>query len=252
MTPVTNGVQIQIGAELKIQAKNIPSDKTVEEWKINGKTVSSATETSSHTIVKEDSDSNGKTHITYTLKNKAVLLRVTFDTAKVTAEAFTTGVWKLLSSGSEIAENTQLRLTAIGLSADSLVQSWLVGKTNLPASGHELTYTVRKTDADGSNSITITYIVKNNTLTVTFDSTAIRILADDGTVLTDGTEVRDGNKLHIATQNLPSGQIVDTWTIGKRTFKDEDNGGRNRCWYTVKPADAEGNTISISYTTKNE
>ena len=252
MTPVKNGAQIQIGAELKIQAKNILSDKTLEEWKINGKTVSLATETFSRVIVKEDSDSNGKTHITYTLKKKVVLLKVHFDTAKVTVESRTIEAWKSLSPGAEITENTQLRLTAIGLSADTPVQSWKVGNTTVPASGHQLTYTVYKADADGTNSITITYIIKKNTLTVTFDSTAVRIFADGGDILTDGAEVRDGDRLYIATQNLSTGQTVDTWQIGKRTFKDEEHGGSNQCWFRVGSDYTEGNAINISYTTKNK
>ena len=320
----------------KIQVKNIPSDKTVEEWKINGKTVSSAPETFNHTIVKEDADSNGKTRITYTLKNKAALLRVDFDKEKVTVEeALTTEEWKQLNSGSEIAENTQLRFTAIGLSADSTVESWIVGKTNIPAEGHELTYivrkadadnktvtisyterkrvnikihfnavqvkveaeqagtwnaltsgstvqehtrltaiglpadtpvqawkvgntivlakgselihTVRRVDADSSNRVALAYTVKSDKLIIAFDKTKVRVIDDNKyRNVRDGDELTVGMKLYIVTQNLPAGEIVDTWKIGKRNIPADSND----CKYTVTSEDAENGIITISYTTK--
>ena len=70
--------------------------------------------------------------------------------------------------------------------------------------------------------------------------------------LSSGAQVEEGTGIRIEAKNLPAGQIVDEWTIGKRTFEDKGNGGRNRCWFRVGSDYAEGGSISISYTTKNE
>jgi len=67
--------------------------------------------------------------------------------------------------------------------------------------------------------------------------------------LSSGAQVEEGTGIRIEAKNLPAGQIVDEWTIGKKTFT---TGDKNRCWYTVQSADAEGDAITISYTTKNE
>ena len=250
MTRVKNGTQIQIGTELKIQVKNIPSDKTVEEWKINGKTVSSAPETFNHTIVKEDADSNGKTHITYTLKNKAALLRVDFDKEKVTVEALTTEEWKQLNSGSEIAENTQLRLTAIGLPADSTVESWMVGKTNLPANGRELTYTVRKADAD-NKTVTISYTERKSVnIKIHFDAAKVKVEAEQaGTwnALTSGSTVQEHTRLRLTALAVPSDKFVDEWNFGKTVLSDKGLTFEQ----TAELSHAENNAITVSYTLRD-
>ena len=250
MTRVKNGTQIQIGTELKIQVKNIPSDKTVEEWKINGKTVSSAPETFNHTIVKEDADSNGKTHITYTLKNKAALLRVDFDKKKVTVEALTTGEWKQLNSGSEIAENTQLRLTAIGLPADSTVESWMVGKTNLPANGRELTYTVRKADAD-NKTVTISYTERKSVnIKIHFDAAKVKVEAEQaGTwnALTSGSTVQENTRLRLTALAVPSDKFVNEWNFGKTVLSDKGLTFEQ----TAELSHAENNAITVSYTLRD-
>ena len=250
MTRVKNGTQIQIGTELKIQVKNIPSDKTVEEWKINGKTVSSAPETFNHTIVKEDADSNGKTRITYTLKNKAALLRVDFDKKKVTVEALTTGEWKQLNSGSEIAENTQLRLTAIGLPADSTVESWMVGKTNLPANGRELTYTVRKADAD-NKTVTISYTERKRVnIKIHFDAAKVKVEVEQaGTwnALTSGSTVQEHTRLRLTALAIPSDKLVDEWKFGKTVLSDKGLTFEQ----TAELSHAENNAITVSYTLRD-
>ena len=253
MTLVKNGAQIQIGAELKIRAKNIPSDKTLEEWKINGKTVAPATETFSHTIVKEDSDSNGKTYITYTLKNKPVLLKINFDTEQIKVESKQAGTWQPLSSGSEIVDNTQLRLTAIGLPADSTVQSWIVGKTNIPAEGHELTYIVRKTDANDNNIVTISYTERKSVnLKINFDAAQVKVEAEQaGTwnALTSGSTVQEHTRLRLTAIGLPAGTPVQAWKVGNTIVPAEGA----ELIHTVRKVDADSsNRVALAYTVKSD
>ena len=68
--------------------------------------------------------------------------------------------------------------------------------------------------------------------------------------LSSGAQVEEGTQISIEAKDLPVGKIVDEWKIGKRTF--EDDKGSNRCWIRVNSDYAEGGTITISYTTKNE
>lgn len=161
------------------------------------------------------------------------MLRVHFDTAKVTVEALTTGAWKPLSSGSEIVDNTQLRLTAIGLPADSTVQSWTVGKTNIPAEGHELTYIVRKADANDNNIVTIYYTERKIVnLKINFDAAQVKVEAEQaGTwnTLTSGSTVQEHTRLRLTAIGLPVGTPVQAWKVGN----------------TIVPA--EGLSLSIPY-----
>ena len=102
---------------------------------------------------------NNTIAVNYTLRDIANLT-LNFDAVKLKVEAEQAGTWNDLTSGSSIQENTQLRLTAIGLSADTPIQAWKIGNTIVSAKGHELTYTVRKADAE-DGVITISYTTKN-------------------------------------------------------------------------------------------
>lgn len=102
---------------------------------------------------------NNTIAVSYTLRDIANLT-LNFDAVKLKVEAEQAGTWNDLTSGSSIQENTQLRLTAIGLSADTPVQAWKIGNTIVPAEGHQLTYTVRKADAE-DGVINISYTTKN-------------------------------------------------------------------------------------------
>ena len=68
----------------------------------------------------------------------------------------------------------------------------------------------------------------------------------DQTLSTDA-QVEEGTPISIEAKDLPAGHLVDTWTIGKRTY--QANG--NSRWFIVGSDYAKGNTIDISYTTKN-
>ena len=247
MTRVKNGTQIQIGTELKIQVKNIPSDKTVEEWKINGKTVFSAPETFNHTIVKEDADSNGKTHITYTLKNKAALLRVDFDKEKV--RVIDDNKDRTVRDGDELTVGMKLYIKTQNLPAGKMVDTWKIGKRNIPADSNDCKYTVTSEDAE-NGIITISYTTKTaKKFTLKFEEAKITVQERRNwswKKLSSGTQVEEGTGINIEAKDLPTGHTVDTWTIGKRT--EEANG--NSRWFTVDSDYAKGNTIDISYKTK--
>ena len=211
MTRVKNGTQIQIGTELKIQVKNIPSDKTVEEWKINGKTVSSAPETFNHTIVKEDADSNGKTHITYTLKNKAALLRVDFDKKKV--RVIDDNKYRNIRDGDELTVGMKLYIETQNLPAGKMVDTWKIGKRNIPADSNDCKYTVTSEDAE-NGIITISYTTKTaKKFTLKFEEakmTVKELRNRSWEKLLSGTQVEEGTKISFEADNLPAGHIVDT------------------------------------------
>ena len=211
MTRVKNGAQIQIGTELKIQVKNIPSDKTVEEWKINGKTVSSAPETFNHTIVKEDADSNGKTHITYTLKNKAALLRVDFDKKKV--RVIDDNKYRNIRDGDELTVGMKLYIETQNLPAGKMVDTWKIGKRNIPADSNDCKYTVTSEDAE-NGIITISYTTKTaKKFTLKFEEakmTVKELRNRSWEKLLSGTQVEEGTKISFEADNLPAGHIVDT------------------------------------------
>jgi len=194
---------------------------------------------------------NNTIAVSYTLRDIANLT-LNFDAVKLKVEAEQTRTWNDLTSGSSIQENTQLRLTAIGLSADTPIQAWKIGNTIVPAKGHELTYTVRKADAE-DGVITISYAPKTaKKFTLKFEGAkmTVTIQQQHGSwkKLSSDAQVEEGTQIRIVADNLPAGHLVDTWTIRKRT--EEANG--NSTWFRVGSDYTEGNAINISYTTKNK
>ena len=166
-------------------------------------------------------------------------------------EELTTGSWKPLSSGSEIVDNTQLRLTAIGLPADSTVQSWTVGKTNIPAEGHELTYIVRKADANDNNIVTIYYTERKSVnLKINFDAAQVKVEAEQaGTwnTLTSGSTVQENTRLRLTALAVPAGKLIDVWKFGKTTL----SGKGYTFEQTAALSHAENDIIAISYTLRD-
>ena len=78
----------------------------------------------------------------------------------------------------------------------------------------------------------------------------VRILQDggQGQTLANNAQVEEETQISIVAKDLPVGEIVDEWKIGKRTENPHE---RNRCRFTVGSNYAKGDTIDISYTTKN-
>ena len=242
---LTSGSTVQEHTRLRLTALAIPSDKLVDEWKFGKTVLSDQGLTFEQTAELSHAENNAIT-VSYTLRD-ILNLTLNFDETKLKVEAEQTGTWNALTSGSTVQEHTRLRLTAIGLPADTPVQAWKVGNTIVPAEGSELIHTIRRVDADSSNRVALAYTVKSDKMIIAFDKTKVRVIDDNKyRNIRDGDELTVGMKLYIETQNLPAGEIVDTWKIGKRNIPADSND----CKYTVTSEDAENGIITISYTTK--
>ncbi|MGI5090280.1 hypothetical protein [Treponema sp. OMZ 805] len=243
--PLSSGSEIVDNTQLRLTAIGLPADSTVQSWTVGKTNIPAEGHELTYTVRKADANDNNIVTIYYT-ERKIVNLKINFDAAQVKVESEQAGTWNTLTSGSTVQEHTRLRLTAIGLPVGTPVQAWKVGNTIVPAEGSELIHTVRKVDADSSNRVALAYTVKSDKLIIAFDKEKVKVFTNEGGIVRDGSELTVGMKLNIATQNLPTGEIVDTWKIGKRNISADSND----CEYTVMAEDAESDVITISYTTK--
>ncbi|QUY17976.1 hypothetical protein GWP40_06230 [Treponema vincentii] len=243
--PLSSGSEIVDNTQLRLTAIGLPADSTVQSWTVGKTNIPAEGHELTYIVRKADANDNNIVTIYYT-ERKIVNLKINFDAAQVKVEAEQAGTWNTLTSGSTVQEHTRLRLTAIGLPVGTPVQAWKVGNTIVPAEGSELIHTVRKVDADSSNRVALAYTVKSDKLIIAFDKEKVKVFTNEGGIVRDGSELTVGMKLNIATQNLPTGEIVDTWKIGKRNISADSND----CKYTVMAEDAESGIIAISYTTK--
>ena len=241
---LTSGSTVQENTRLRLTALAVPAGKFIDVWKFGKTTLSGKGSTFEQTAELSHAENNTIT-VSYILRD-IVNLTLNFDTTKLKVEAEQAGTWNALTSGSTVQEHTRLRLTAIGLPVGTPVQAWKVGNTIVPAEGSELIHTVRKVDADSSNRVALAYTVKSDKLIIAFDKEKVKVFTNEGGIVRDGSELTVGMKLNIATQNLPTGEIVDTWKIGKRNISADSND----CKYTVMADYAEGGVINISYKTK--
>ncbi|UTC57866.1 hypothetical protein ABK01_06065 [Treponema sp. OMZ 305] len=243
--PLSSGSEIVDNTQLRLTAIGLPADSTVQSWTVGKTNIPAEGHELTYTVRKADANDNNIVTIYYT-ERKIVNLKINFDAAQVKVEAEQAGTWNTLTSGSTVQENTRLRLTALAVPAGTPVQAWKVGNTIVPAEGSELIHTVRKVDADSSNRVALAYTVKSDKLIIAFDKEKVKVFTNESGIVRDGSELTVGMKLNIATQNLPTGEIVDTWKIGKRNISADSND----CKYTVMAEDAESGIIAISYTTK--
>lgn len=92
----------------------------------------------------------------------------------------------------------------------------------------------------GGNSVIVENII------IKFDNTKIECSDMQNKDIPNGTTLATGTEVRFKAINIPSGQIVDKWTIGKKIR----NATSSTTWYKISKDDAEGNTINVSYTLK--
>ena len=85
-----------------------------------------------------------------------------------------------------------------------------------------------------------------NTIVIKFDNTKIKCSDMQEKDIPNGTTLATGTEVKFEAINIPTGQIIDKWTIGKKIR----NATSSTTWYEILKDDAVGNTINVSYTLK--
>ena len=85
-----------------------------------------------------------------------------------------------------------------------------------------------------------------NTIVIKFDNTKIKCSDMQEKDIPNGTILATGTEVKFEAINIPTGQIIDKWTIGKKIR----NAALSTTWYEILKDDAVGNTINVSYTLK--
>ena len=215
MGDVTTGVEVKEGDWFKFTALGLTADEKVENWYINGNKQSLEThETFSYKVKKSDADTGNVINITYT-KKTTTKLTLKFNSAEVICKKGYLGNEGDVTTDAEVKEGDWYKFTALGLSADEIIENWYVNG-NKKSTDKDFKYQVEKSDADSSNVINITYTKKTAKLTVTFNPAEVickkGLLGDKGDVTT-GAEVKEGDWYKFTALGLTADEKVENWYI---------------------------------------
>ena len=154
-----------------------------------------------------------------------------------------------VTTGAEVKEGDWFKFTALGLTADEKVENWYInGNKKSLETNETFTYNVKKSDADSSNVINVTYTKKIAAkLTVTFNSAEVSCkkgyFGDEGDVTT-GTEVKEGEDYKF-TALLNPGETVKHWIVNG---KPKTYATKTTFSYTVRATDiSSDNKLTVSF-----
>ena len=247
---VTTGAEVKEGDWYWFTALGLSADEIIENWYINGNKQSLAThETFTYDVKKSDADSSNVINVTYK-KKTAMKATLTFDSAGIKCEKGYSGNEGDVTTGAEVKEGDWYWFTALGLTADEIIENWYVNG-NKKSSGKDFSYQVEKSDADTGNVINITYTKKTAKLTVTFNPAEVICkkgsLGNEGDVTT-GAEVKEGDWYWFTALGLSADEIIENWYINgnKQSLATHET-----FTYDVKKSDADSsNVINVTYKKK--
>lgn len=154
-----------------------------------------------------------------------------------------------VTTGAEVKEGDWYKFTALGLTADEIIENWYINGNKQSLETHEIfSYKVKKSDADSSNVINVTYKKKTAMkATLTFDSAGIKCekgySGNEGDV-TAGVEVKEGEDYKF-TALLNPGETVKHWIVNG---KPKTYATKTTFSYTVRATDiSSDNKLSVSF-----
>ena len=234
-TDVPSGTAVDEGTRLRFEAKNLPSGKMVDKWVLNGKKeITSNGNSLGYTIKTEDAvDEGGKKVIKVerTLK-PAASITIKYNSGEIAVEKkdTATGNWMEISSGTAVAEGTELWFNAKNVPSGNMVDKWVLNaKEKTPSSGNDLFYIVKAEDAvdeGGKKVIKVERTLKPAaSITIKYNSGEITVEKKDTATgnwmeISSDTAVDEGSDLLFGAKNIPSGKILDKWLLnGKKEVK---------------------------------
>ena len=252
---LSSDAQVEERTEISIEAINLPTGHLVDTWTIGKKTKEPNNNNGNSCWFTVGSDyAKGDTiDISYKTKT-AKKFTLKFEETKMTVKVRQqNGSWKTLSTDAQVEEGTQISIEAINLPPGHIVNTWTIGKKTEESRERNRCWFRVGSDYAKGNTIDISYTTKTaQKFTLKFEEAkmTVKVRQQNGSwkTLSTDAQVEEGTQISIEAINLPPGHIVNTWTIGKKT---EESRERNRCWFRVGSDYAKGNTIDISYKTKN-
>ncbi len=247
---VTTGAEVKEGDWYKFTALGLTGDEIIENWYINGNKQSLETnKTFTYNVKKSDADTDKVINVTYT-KKTAEKLTLKFKSAEVACKKGFLGNEGDVTTDAEVKEGNWYKFTALGLTADEIIENWYVNG-NKKSTDKDFTYQVKKSDADSSNVINITYTKKTAKLTVTFNTAEVICkkgsLGNEGDVTT-GAEVKEGDWYRFTALGLSADEKVENWYINGNKQSLETY---KTFIYNVKKSDAgSSNVINVTYKKK--
>ena len=244
---VTTGAEVKEGNWYKFTALGLTADEIIENWYVNGNKKSTDKDFT-YQVKKSDADSSNVINVTYT-KKTAAKLTLKFNPAKVDCKKGYSGNEGDVTTGAEVKEGDWYRFTALGLSADEIIENWYInGNKQSLETDKTFSYKVKKSDADSSNVINVTYTKKTAMkATLTFDSAGIKCekgySGNEGNV-TAGVEIKEGESYKF-TALLNPGETVKHWIVNDnpKTYETETTFS-----YTVMATDiSSDNKLTVSF-----
>ena len=247
---VTTGAEVKEGNWYKFTALGLTADEIIENWYVNGNKKSTDKDFT-YQVKKNDAGTDNVINITYT--KKTAKLTVTFNPAEVICKKGSLGNQGDVTTGAEVKEGDWFRFSALGLSADEIIENWYINGNKQSLATHEtFSYNVKKSDANSSNVINVTYTKKTAAkLTLTFNPAKVDCKkgysGNEGDVTT-GAEVKEGDGYKFTALGLTGDEKVENWYINgnKKYFETYKT-----FTYYVKKSDADSsNVINVTYKKK--
>lgn len=170
-------------------------------------------------------------------------IRIIFD--ELTIECFKDGTE--VQSWAKLSEGERLSFYAKDLPDGKMVDTWAIGKT--VKKGSYQFYQVKKSDADYSGVIRISYTLKDATkFRIIFDETKVEARKNGFGNITSGIEVYEEENIYFSVKT-PSLNKVAVWSINNKPVLNHQISDLS---YRIKAKDADTEKkIEISYTERD-
>ncbi|UTY23734.1 hypothetical protein [Treponema denticola] len=216
-TEIPSGTAVYEGTELWLNAKNIPSGKTVDKWLLNGETtIATGSDYCFYTVKAEDADSANTITITRKLKD-AALITINYNPDELGVKD--TNGFVIINPGEAVYEGSYLAFTAKNIPPGKMIVKWKINSKEFPSNNFDGWYSVNAEDADSANTVTVTRILKDAaSITINYNSdelTVKKLIPDVPSVeVPSGTAVDEGSLLGFEPKD---GHSVTKWILNGKT-----------------------------------
>ncbi|EMB25910.1 hypothetical protein [Treponema denticola] len=243
-TTINNGEMIDERVIVRFSAINIPSDKIVYGWTLNGTPANfyKYNTTIKKVIISKDyADLTNTMNIDYNLKTPEQIT-INYDNSKMYCDYYdsSTASWTRINPGETFPEGKKVWFNLKEVE-EGKVPVWTInGKTEKSDFFEYVSYFLDIDKIGSGKYVQVGLSYRGGkTFTVKFDSSKIKCTKEkDGSTITSGTQLIEGTEINFKTTD---GTNVK-WIIGNYIYNE-----RNSIDYIVFEADADADIIEVSY-----
>ena len=240
-TAISNGDMIYERVQLRSSAINVPSNKIVYGWLLNGASANfyKYNKQIKITILKDYADSTNKINIDYNLKTLEQIT-INYDNSNMFCDSYISGSWQTIYPGQTVPEGERVYFN-LNEVEEGKVPVWTINGKNKESYYFQFVSYFLDIDEIGSGkSVQASLSYRSGKIfTIKFDSSKIKCTKKkDNSDIPSGTKLIEGTQISFKTTD---GTSVD-WTIGKDTYWNDDD-----IDYIVFEANTDTGIIEVSY-----